>query len=149
MHMYKGSCPAQKCLVAHGGREKDTQDEFMSEWEREAMERYHLFERKKRRDSSRKKFQGVRKRLKPYQLSGVTCPEFLTPYSVCRNGFMSFFGIGNYAMQSVEKRVGKGGLVPKIHALTDKDSNNSLCGEMKESLRKFLNDLKGEAEPHA
>ena len=56
---------------------------------------------------------------------------------------MKFFGIGAITMKTIKKRVNKGGLVPKDHGLTDKQGNHSIHGEMRESLRKFLNNLKG------
>ena len=137
---------AQQCLVAHGGRSDETQHEFLLEWERDAKSKMNSYTHAKWKG---REFKGLRKRNKPFTLSGVTCPESLSSYSVCRNGFMKFFGIGPDAMKSIEKRVNEGGLVPKVHGLTDQKGNHSLRGETKESLRKFLNDLKGEAEPHA
>ena len=41
----------------------------------------------------------------------------------------------------------EGGLVPNNHGLTDEKSNFSFHDEMRHSLRKFLDNLKVEAEP--
>ena len=52
-------------------------------------------------------------------------------------------------MKTIEKSEDEEGLVPKYCGLTDKKRSYSLRDEMRDSLYKIFNYLKGEAETHA
>ena len=113
------------------------------------MGRVHLLNRR-RRSLSDRSFKGQKKlRIRPYHISGVTCSDGCTPYSVYRNGFIKFFGIGYSKMTTIEKSVKDGGLTPTPHGLSDRHGNAAMNCETKASLQIFFEDLKDEAEPHA
>ena len=114
------------------------------------MGRVHLLNQKQRSQATNRNFKGERKlRIRPYHLSGVTYSNGCSPYSLCRNGFMKFFGLGYYKMASIEKTVMDGGLIPTLHGLSNRHGNASMNNETKASLNMFLETLKDEAEPHA
>ena len=141
---------AEKCLLAHGGRNNEMQKDFFLEWERGAMGRMHVHDRKKNSTTRKMQFKGINKlRLRLYNLSGVTQSDACTPYALCRNGFMKFFGIGSSKMVSIEKHVKDGGLTPNPHGLSNMQGNRALNDETIASLNSYFDTLKSEAEPHA
>ena len=133
-------------LQAHAGRSVATQKEFLLEWERNALVRVNIHDRKRRKVGN-KNYVGQRKYLRPFSLSGVT--DGAGQYCLCKNGYKLFMGIGNYTMKSIEKAVKDGGLVPAMHGLKDKESNARVSADVKASMKDSLEALKGEAEPHA
>ena len=80
-------------LKVHSRRDDKVRKEFVHEWERNALICSIFEQKRKKRKDPRKKFKGERKRGRVYSLSAVFDKDG-TPYLICRNAFMKFFGIG-------------------------------------------------------
>ena len=126
---------AQALLEVHVRRDEGVRKEFLFEWERNAKIRSIVETKRKKR--KKRKFKGDQKRGRVYPLSGVFHPDG-SLYSVCRNGFTSFFGIGGSAMQTIEKSVEDGNMIPVLHGLSSKMGNASLKAGVTESMRVFF-----------
>ena len=61
-------------------------------------------------------FKGLQKRGRIYTLSGVYCDNG-SLFSICRNAFMMFFGLGGGDMKTIENSVSGGNMVPVLHGL--------------------------------
>ena len=89
------------------------------------MGRFHMMKRNKRSQGTKRSFKGIKKlRVRHYHLSGVTYSDGFTPYSVCRNGFQRFFGIGSVKMAGIKQTLKDGGLTPTPHGLSDRQENS-------------------------
>ena len=135
-------------MCVHAGRTKEHRDEFMTEWERIAVQYSANFTRKKRKTTSKRAYMGKKKVFRSYILSGVYTDEGLQ-YYVCRNAFKLVFDVGTYVMQRIEKTVKDGKLVPSLHKLCDKQGNALLDAGVRASVVLYLEEKHLEAEPHA
>ena len=102
-------------LQAHSGMSDEIRNAFLMEWERNALERTNVHARRKRKQVHRH-YTSQRKYLRPFALSGVT-KDGSSQYTICKNGYGLFFGIGEYRLSTIEKTVKAGGLVPSLHGL--------------------------------
>ena len=57
---------------------------------------------------------------------------------VCRNAFLLIFDIGRRTLESILKHVSEQGVVPRVHGLTGKSSNNALPKEVIKDAVQFL-----------
>ena len=137
---------AETLLKVHVRRDESVRKEFLYEWERNASIRSIVETKRKKR--KKRIFKGDQKRGRVYPLSGVFRADG-SLYYVCRNGFTSFFGIGGTKMQTIEKSVEDGKMIPALHGLSSRVGNASMKAEVADSMSAFFERMKLMAEPHA
>ena len=136
-------------MCVHAGRSKETRDEFLTEWERNAVQYLNVFNRKKHKVTNKIYYKGQRRIGRVYSLSGVFLDDGSSQYYVCKNAFREVFDIGMYYHERIKKTVKDGNLVPSLHKLCGKDGNALLDSRVSDSLIAYLEVKKTEAEPHA
>ena len=125
-------------MCVHDGRNKETQNEFLTEWERNAVQYLNVFNIKKRKATNKKHYKGQRRIGRVYSLSGVFLDDGSSQYYVCKNAFRQVFDIGMYYHERIKKTVKDGNLVPSLHKLCGKDGNALLDPRVSDSLIAYL-----------
>ena len=98
-------------MCVQAGRSQAQRDELMIEWERMAVQYSAVFLRGKIKVTNKKCYQGKRKLVRSYVLSGVYSDDGFQ-YYVCKNDFKLVFDVVKYIMMRIEAAVRDGTRIP-------------------------------------
>ena len=88
-------------MCAHMGCTKETQQEFLMEWEHNAVKKSRLRDQRKQKAGNKKSYKGKKKSLYVFALSGVFTEDGLSQYHVCKNAYELL--IGTFTLGWIEK----------------------------------------------